>query len=130
VLVKEDLRQLLIFKQYPTRYLDYLRLFQTNCLQTYQRTKYAEDCSASIMDTLEIDSYSIATAVDAFLEKCEESPAKSDLYNSLDRDRKAFASYGRFPLLLINKEIVLLPPLRWTTRARPTWRDSSAGSWS
>lgn len=51
-MVQEDIRQLLIFKQYPTKYLDYASLFAEQCLETYQKEKYVEECATRIMDRL------------------------------------------------------------------------------
>lgn len=63
ILIQEDIRQILIFNQYYSKYFDYLRLFQDKCLSIYKDTKYAEDCATNIMNKLGIDSYSINTVI-------------------------------------------------------------------
>ena len=60
------------------------------------------------MDQLNIDSYSINQQVSQFIEKCgdDKDIKKSETYQTLAKDQRAFESYGRYPLVLINKEIV------------------------
>jgi hypothetical protein len=63
------------------------------------------------MNKLEIDSFSINTAISSFLERCAnddelKTVSKSELYTTLEKDQNAFVNYGRYPLLLLNKQIV------------------------
>ena len=71
------------------------------------------------MDKLEIDSFSINTAIEDFLDRCsvdEEKDviSKTEIYSTLEKDKNAFANYGRYPLLLLNKKIV--PPVLYLGR--------------
>jgi hypothetical protein len=108
-MVQEDIRQLLIFKQYGTRYLQYAELFARGCLEKYRSENYIEECATKVMERLGIDSYSINQIVGQFLDECSEDEAvkDSELYESLERDQRAFHSYEQYPLLLVNKQIVL-----------------------
>lgn len=41
VLVQEDIRQSLIFKQYASKYFSYVHKFKEQCLNNYQRSKFS-----------------------------------------------------------------------------------------
>lgn len=77
------------------------------------------------MDKLEIDSFSINTAIENFLDRCsideeQDAISKSEIYVTLEKDKNAFANYGRYPLLLLNKKIVLFVSYRSNTRIKTT----------
>ena len=69
-MVQEDIRQLLLFKQYASKYLDYAVTFADECLPTYQKEKMIEECSTKVMNRMEIDSFSINEVVNTFLDTC------------------------------------------------------------
>lgn len=62
------------------------------------------------METLDIDSYSINSVVDDFLDKCSSQTniQETYIYSTLHKDQRAFPSYGQYPTITLNKEIVLL----------------------
>ncbi len=41
VLVREDIRQILVFKDHPAQFLAYMRLFKEKCLEKYIASNYA-----------------------------------------------------------------------------------------
>jgi hypothetical protein len=52
ILVEEDIRQMLIFKQYSSKYFLYVRLFRDQCLSNYVQQKFSEQCATSVMNKL------------------------------------------------------------------------------
>jgi hypothetical protein len=68
--VQEDIRQLLIFKQHASKYFDYMAGFKDKCFAQYQKERYIDECAASVMESLGIDSYSINSVVETFLDQC------------------------------------------------------------
>ncbi len=63
---------MLIFKQYSTKYFQYLRVFQDQCLSNYIKSSYSFDCATNVMNKLDIDSYSINAAIESFLDRCSD----------------------------------------------------------
>jgi|LakMenE01Jun11ns_1017448.scaffolds.fasta_scaffold9690061_1 hypothetical protein len=53
--VKEDIRQKIIYNDYRNRYLTYIAGFSRNCLKIFQQQFYAEDCAASLLNSLGIN---------------------------------------------------------------------------
>jgi hypothetical protein len=51
---KEDIRQKIIFTDYPNKFLTYIGGFSQNCLKIFQDQYYAEDCANSLMTSLGI----------------------------------------------------------------------------
>ncbi len=84
--VKEDIRQKIIFKNYPNKYLAYIIGFKNACLKTFQTSFYAEDCAASLLMNLGIDHAALDKKVDDFINKCE-----GDIYEALVLDRNRFS---------------------------------------
>lgn len=70
-LIKEDLRQKLIFKHYPEKYLRYIKAFTDKCLDNYLAEKYAEECSKTQMVNLEIDPSEINKKIENLETKCD-----------------------------------------------------------
>lgn len=46
--------------------------FRQRCLEIYQREKYADECATTVMNSLQIDSFSINEVIDSFLDQCSD----------------------------------------------------------
>jgi hypothetical protein len=56
------------------------------------------------MEAMGIDATTITLAVNNFLERCTSEEIRDvKLYQDLRKDRLAFESYGRYPLMLLSK---------------------------
>ena len=49
VLVREDIRQKLFFRDHPDKFLEYVRLIKQKCLKQYLLTNYIEDCANRVL---------------------------------------------------------------------------------
>ena len=72
------------------------------------------------MNKLDIDSNTIKEIVTVFEEQCTDKAfiKESELYTAFTRDREGFDMYGRYPLVLVNKEIVQLYLSRLTLKIK------------
>lgn len=80
MLVREDIRQMLLFNDNPEIYLFYAMRFKSACLTSYIETNYAEDCSAQILEGFEVNSASLSQRIDSFLTTCGEDSEGLALY--------------------------------------------------
>ena len=70
IVVREDIRQMLIFSKYSDKFLYYMRLFNQKCLAKFIKEKTSEGCASSIMSKLQIDATEINSKIDSFLSNC------------------------------------------------------------
>lgn len=71
-MVREDIRQTIIFKDHPDKFLAYVRHFKEKCLANYIVTNFAEDCASRVLLELDIEPSGISERVDNFLLECSQ----------------------------------------------------------
>lgn len=77
VLIREDIRQWLIFRQYRSRYFDYMDCFSKNCLPKNSVMDWSvEECANSMMTRNHIDSVSLNKQLDDFMDTCADRDSK------------------------------------------------------
>ena len=69
MLVREDIRQHLIFEDNQTNFLRYMREFKQSCFEEYSKNLYSDDCAQSILHKLDIPDLYTAK-IDDFLIVC------------------------------------------------------------
>lgn len=106
VLVREDIRQHLIFEDHPSKFLSYVTTFEQQCLANYISTKYVEDCSTSIMQNLDLPEDDINNKIDFFLSSCDARDGESiyQLYQDLTIDRNKYRQIGHYPTVILNHQ--------------------------
>ena len=70
-LVKEDIRQKIIFAQYKNSFLTYMLAFKKQCFDDFKEKNYAEACADSIMNANSLPARKIQNEVDSFTGTCE-----------------------------------------------------------
>lgn len=105
MLVREDIRQYLIFKHNPELYLKYVKKFYKNCFEVYSSSKYVEDCATGIIHDLNIND-KVNSQIDHFLSTCAEQSDEDNfkLYQSLALDRAKYMQIGHYPTIISNHE--------------------------
>jgi hypothetical protein len=68
--VKEDIRQKIIFKTETKKYLQYIFEFSNRCLAQFQKNYFIEDCATNILITLEINYTQLQQKIDNFMSQC------------------------------------------------------------
>lgn len=121
MVVREDIRQALIFKDFPEKYLVYARHFKEKCLARYLETTYAEDCSAMVLEEMGIVPSSINDRVVGFLEQCSLGGVESlKLYEQMVLDRGMMGTIGHYPTIFLDHEEVPVCRLRSILLPRPS----------
>lgn len=69
MLVREDIRQYLIFQEHPDKYLEYVSRFYEKCFEKYEESKHADDCAHGIVSQMDL-SENINKNLDTFLTEC------------------------------------------------------------
>lgn len=130
MLVREDIRQHLIFEDHPSKFLSYVATFEQQCLANYISTKYVEDCSTSIMQNLDLPEDDINNKIDFFLSSCDARDGESiyQLYQDLTIDRNKYRQIGHYPTVILNHQQVVPTPLSSTSRTRTNSKASSAAN--
>ena len=75
MVVREDIRNWLVYKLVPEKFLTYMRVFKQKCLDNYIETKYAENCASRILPDFGIDPLVLNQKIDEFLLNCAGSDA-------------------------------------------------------
>jgi hypothetical protein len=106
VLIREDIRQSLIFKDAKDIFLIYIRLFRERCLENYIRTNNAEDCANVILNGLNISASEISRRIDNFLETCGGDGESLRLYQQFTLDEAKLRLLRHYPTIVLNHEQV------------------------
>ena len=109
VVVREDIRGWLVFKDFPDKFLIYMRVFQQKCLDNYIESKYAENCASKILSDLGVDALSISQKIDEFLLNCAGQDATDEsmtIFEGMMLDRTKMEHVSRYPIFILNHEQV------------------------
>lgn len=106
MLVREDIRQMLLFNDNPEIYLSYVLQFHRSCLESYLVSQYAEDCADRVLGGLDVSSGNLSQRIDSFLLTCGAGSEGIGLYEQMTLDRKKAAKIGHYPTVFVNHEEV------------------------
>lgn len=99
--VHEDIRQKIIFVEHPTKYMPYMAAFYSKCFNKFKEEYSVQQCSNSIMNSLNLDYNKINGRIDT------DSECKNDVFAELLLDRDRFAQLNYYPAVIIHREPVI-----------------------
>ena len=105
VVVREDIRNWMVYQLAPEKFLTYMRVFKQKCLDNYIETKYAENCASRILPDLGIEPLELNQKIDEFLLSCagtDATPQSREIFEAMLLDRTKMAHVSRYPIIIFN----------------------------